>query len=195
MLLKVLPANRAVVPPAGLSAKAPAAGLFVPTVLKTLLLRANADDSDSLYSSILACARKNGTRVVELSEPSLVRAGDLSMDVFCLPGGQDENERCLMAMLHAGGLEVLVTADASDKMERSLTAAEDLSEADVLIVSHHGSRYASCDELLREVRGRTAVISTGYNRFGHPADETLDRLAEYGYTIQRTDRDGTIEIR
>ncbi len=40
MLLKVLPANRAVVPPAGLSAKAPAAGLFVPTVLKTLLLRA-----------------------------------------------------------------------------------------------------------------------------------------------------------
>ena len=163
--------------------------------VKTLLLRANADDSDGLYSSILACARKNGTRVVELSEPSLVRAGDLSMDVFCLPGGQDENERCLMAMLHAGVLEVLVTADASDKMERSLTAAEDLSEADVLIVSHHGSRYASCDELLREVRGRTAVISTGYNRFGHPADETLDRLAEYGYTIQRTDRDGTIEIR
>lgn len=40
MLLKVLPANRAVVPPAGLSARVPVVGLFVPTIMKTLLLRA-----------------------------------------------------------------------------------------------------------------------------------------------------------
>ena len=109
--------------------------------------------------------------------------------------GVEENERCLMTLLHAGTLDVLVTADASQAAERSLAGRKDLSGADVLIAGHHGSKNACCDELLRSVGGRTAVISVGWNRYGHPAEETLERLAANGYTVFRTDRDGTIEIR
>ena len=117
------------------------------------------------------------------------------MDVYCLPGGANENERCLMTMLRAGGIDVLITADAPKATERRLAAKEELSDADVLIVGHHGSKDASSEELLREVGGRTAVISVGYNTYGHPAEETLERLTAGGYTVLRTDLDGTIEIR
>ena len=43
--------------------------------------------------------------------------------------------------------------------------------------------------------GPLAAISVGYNSYGKPAQETLERLAAYGYNVLRTDEDGTIEIR
>ena len=43
--------------------------------------------------------------------------------------------------------------------------------------------------------GHTAVVSVGYNTYGHPTDETLERLRSCGYNIYRTDLNGNIEIR
>ena len=39
-----------------------------------------------------------------------------------------------------------------------------------------------------------AVISVGYNRYGHPAPETLERLAAAGCEIYRTDWMGTVAV-
>ena len=159
-----------------------------------LLLPADADDSDRLYDDIVACAERNGTRVVLLDGPITAISGRLEMELYKLPGGQTENERCLMTKLRIGDAAMLVTADATQAMERELTRQEELSDVDVLIVGHHGSKYASSSELLAEVGGGVAVISSGYNNYGHPAEETLERLTQYGYTVYRTDIDGNIEI-
>ena len=80
-------------------------------------------------------------------------------------------------------------------MERELAAQAELEKTDILIVGHHGSKYASSDELLKEVGGGLAVISVGYNNYGHPAPETLEALDACGYQVKRTDVDGTVEIR
>ena len=61
-------------------------------------------------------------------------------------------------------------------------------------MGHHGSRYASSPELLTAIGADTAVISVGYNPYGHPTEETLDRLREAGYRVLRTDTDGTLEF-
>ena len=44
------------------------------------------------------------------------------------------------------------------------------------------------------LRPETAVISTGYNRYGHPTKETLDKLNEYGVNVLRTDELGRIVL-
>ena len=41
----------------------------------------------------------------------------------------------------------------------------------------------------------TAVISVGYNTYGHPTDEALARLNLAGAEIYRTDIDGSITVR
>ena len=64
-----------------------------------------------------------------------------------------------------------------------------------MIAGHHGSRYASGGEFLESIGADTAVISVGYNTYGHPTNETLERLEAYGYNIYRTDLNGSVEIR
>ena len=68
-------------------------------------------------------------------------------------------------------------------------------DVEMLVVGHHGSRSSTSGELLKALRGNTAIISCGLNSYGHPSYEVLERLYAYGYEIYRTDLQGTIEIR
>ncbi len=161
----------------------------------TLVLPADADDSGGLYAGILSCADRHGTRVVAVENDTTASVGGINARIYKPADDGDENERCLMLSIQNGDTELLVTADASKKQERALARREDVSDTDILIVGHHGSKYASSRELLEEAGGGLAVISVGYNTYGHPAKETLDALKRYGYQIMRTDEDGTVEIR
>ena len=67
---------------------------------------------------------------------------------------------------------------------------------DVLIAGHHGAKDSTSPELLQAVRPETVCISVGEdNLYGHPAPELLARLKDFGCTVRRTDREGTILIR
>ena len=64
------------------------------------------------------------------------------------------------------------------------------------MVGHHGSQYSTTQELLERVRPELAVISVGKgNRYGHPAQETLERLDGAEARIYRTDLQGTVVVR
>ena len=71
-----------------------------------------------------------------------------------------------------------------------------LPDLEVLVVGHHGSKTSTCIELLHTTRPEIAVISVGDdNRYGHPANQVLQRLERYGCRIARTDEDGDVIIR
>ena len=56
--------------------------------------------------------------------------------------------------------------------------------SDILKVAHHGNKYSSSADFLEGVGAEAAVISIGKNNaYGHPAQETLDRLAAAGAVI------------
>ena len=70
-----------------------------------------------------------------------------------------------------------------------------LPDLDILVAGHHGSGDATCEELLAATTPEIAVISVGKNSYGHPNNETLRRLEQFGCRIYRTDLDGTIILR
>lgn len=78
--------------------------------------------------------------------------------------------------------------------ERKLLETYGLPDIEALVVGHHGSKYSTSDRLLDALTPETAVISVGANSYGHPADETLRRLAEHGCAIYRTDRQGGVHL-
>ena len=100
-----------------------------------------------------------------------------------------------MLTAEVGDEDILITGDVRGATERKLVNAQDLSDTDILIVGHHGSKYSSSGELLSAVGAENAVISVGYNNYGHPTNETLERLRAYGYNVYRTDLNGNVEIR
>lgn len=72
----------------------------------------------------------------------------------------------------------------------------DLPKLEVLVVGHHGSKYSTGQSLLDKTQPQIAIISVGLdNRYGHPAQEVLEKLTEAGCEIYRTDRNGKIIYR
>jgi competence protein ComEC len=92
--------------------------------------------------------------------------------------------------------DILLTGDRSAAGELELLERMDLPRLEVLVAGHHGSKHSTSQALLDATQPQVVVISVGANNgYGHPAQELLDRLAELGCTVFRTDLDGTILIR
>jgi competence protein ComEC len=69
-------------------------------------------------------------------------------------------------------------------------------KSDVLKVSHHGSKTGSSGDFISMVKPKISLISDGIkNKFGHPAEEVLQRLKNAGSDIARTDKSGAVLLR
>ena len=91
------------------------------------------------------------------------------------------------------------TGDIEGEGERQL--AKQLKECylnctwEVLKVAHHGSKNSSTEEFLRQVQPAYALISAGQeNRYGHPHQETVKRLADAGSKVYSTQENGAIIV-
>ena len=81
-------------------------------------------------------------------------------------------------------------------VEQQLLAHTDLPDLEVLVAGHHGSKSSTSEQLLAHTAPDYAFLSVGeHNTYGHPAQETLERLAAAGCRIYRTDLQGNITLR
>ncbi|SDB12111.1 competence protein ComEC [Pseudobutyrivibrio sp. YE44] len=65
----------------------------------------------------------------------------------------------------------------------------------LLKVSHHGSRYSSDSDFLEVLSPDVAVISCAErNRYGHPADEAVERIEVSGAQVYYTMKSGRIRV-
>ncbi len=163
--------------------------------VKTLILPEPGPDDAELHDRILSAAMQHGTDVRYVYEDGLVELEDIELRLYAPREAGGSNERCVCVRLSAGDYDCMISADSPMSRERELVRNYELSETELLIVGHHGSKYSSCPEYLSALGGETAVISCGYNSYGHPTQEVLERLMDYGYNILRTDMDSTVEIR
>jgi competence protein ComEC len=94
-----------------------------------------------------------------------------------------------------GESSFLFTGDASSKVELELIRSASDLDVDVLKVGHHGSRFSTSEEFLQATTPDIAVISVGVrNSYGHPTQDVLQRLQNFGITTLRTDQLGDVEL-
>ena len=136
----------------------------------------------------------------------------------------DPNEHNTVYMVNCKGIKIMVTGDLLEEDElkmieyyrhKSLSenaggeeqergteqtdgrdhAVIPMLKCDILKVAHHGSKSSSSEAFLDAVSPSIAVIQVGANNFyGHPHQQTIDRLEERGIPIYRTDLNGAVGI-
>ena len=138
---------------------------------------------------------EDGAAVTDIMEETRISYGDTEIVLFPSDVPEDDNEGSLAVLFRSGNCDILITGDRSGFGERLLMKQTNLPDLDILVAGHHGSKNATCEELLAATMPEIVVISVGENSYGHPDDETLERLERYGCRIYRTDLDGTVIFR
>lgn len=153
--------------------------------------------ADSLYAALLGRLDADGiawhpARRGERFELDGVRFTVLHPDTAWAEWGFDLNEDSVVLLVEYGAFQAVLTGDIGLPAERLLRGR--VGAVDLLKVGHHGSRGSTGAAWLTELRPKVAVVPVGVNRYGHPAPETLARLAAAAVDVRRTDRDGAITV-
>ncbi|MEX0962596.1 MAG: DNA internalization-related competence protein ComEC/Rec2 [Pseudohongiellaceae bacterium] len=108
----------------------------------------------------------------------------------------DENNNSCVLQLSFGDERILLPGDIEREAELELALKYgDGLRSTVLLAPHHGSLSSSSYGLLKRVRPRFVVFSSGYrNSFGHPHERVLARYGEFGTTALNTATTGMISF-
>jgi competence protein ComEC len=106
------------------------------------------------------------------------------------------NEDSLVLEVRYRGVSVWLTGDITAAVEEELAAsAVDRGQVVILKAAHHGSRTSSTPTFVKRLQPAVVLVSAGRgNQFGHPAPAVLQRYADVGAEVFRTDEDGQIEL-
>lgn len=110
------------------------------------------------------------------------------------PSMLESNTASIVAQLHYGDIDFMLTGDAPESIERYLVGAYgNQLKSEVLKLGHHGSKNSSSDEFLTVVAPNYAVVSAGKdNTYGHPSPETVARVRDHNIPIVSTIDEGRI---
>ena len=156
------------------------------------LPESTADQSN--LDELLRLAAEESAEVIFVSETVTFSSGKASLTLYPPLGSGTSNDEGLFALCSYEDFDLLITGDADSFVEQMLVKYYPIPDLELLMVGHHGSKHSTSAQLLEVLRPELAVISVGYNSYGHPADETLERLASLGAQVRRTDLDGPITI-
>jgi competence protein ComEC len=154
--------------------------------------------ADPLYGSFLTELEAQDVawvpaRAGSAFELDSVRFSILHPDTAWSGWQEDLNEDSIVLLVEYHGFRALLAGDAGLAAEARL--ARRVGRVDLLKVGHHGSRSATGEDWLAELRPAVAVISSGRgNGYGHPHTEVVERLGRQGVSLWRTDQAGTISV-
>lgn len=147
------------------------------------------------YEELLLAIESKGKTINKAETGKEYSLGELKLKIIGpseLSG--DLNEDSVVVLASYGETDVLLTGDAGLTAEKSYVKT--LGDIEVLKVGHHGSETATSDNLLDITTPEIAAISCGAdNQYGHPNQETLDKLNKRGIQIFSTETSGNIEVR
>lgn len=153
-----------------------------------------ADAASGRLELLLPCLQAEGTELIYVEEITRMELGPSTLTLYPPLGSGTSNEEGLFALCSNGDFDALITGDADAFVEKMLVKYYDVPDLELLVAGHHGSSGSTSEELLDALRPELVLISCGYNSYGHPAPETLERLARREVLTYRTDTMGTVSI-
>lgn len=151
------------------------------------------------YNALLDSIEARGIDINVVGEDDKYEFGESTLDIIHpFNSGFDvnanPNDTSIVGIFDYLDFELLLTGDIGVNIENQLIQNGLICDVDVLKVGHQGSKTSTSQNLLNIARPEVSVISVGRNNYGHPHDDVINRIKNFGSNIFRTDIDGTIEI-
>lgn len=109
------------------------------------------------------------------------------------------NNNAIVCKIIFFNFSILFTGDIEKEAEKEIVETYKFSrilKTDILKIPHHGSKTSSTNELLDLADPKLALIGVGVNnKFGHPNEETIEKLTKRKIKIYRTDLMGEIYLK
>ena len=155
------------------------------------------EHTSKTYTSFQSAVTDAGKTVYHPTAGSDYQLGDAYFTVVGpIKSYTDSNNNSIAIRIVNGDNSFLLTGDAETQSEEDMCRSGLNLYSDVICPGHHGSSNATTSLLLAYTPPTWAVISVGAgNDYGHPHQATLQRLADAGVTVLRTDEHGTIVAR
>lgn len=159
---------------------------------------------DEAYKEFVDLCNLYRIHLVYMKQGETLKDGEVIFQCLYPPNeysNDSRNDTSLVLNLVYREFEGLFVGDLEEQGEKWLLREKKqeqidlLSRYDVLKVGHHGSKYSSSMDFLEEIRPKMSIISCGEgNRYGHPHEETLERLGAIGSKVYITAEEGAITI-
>lgn len=151
-------------------------------------VQANTKTYEDVLNSI---ANKN----LSITTPSVgdkFTVGDANCEVMSVGENSDNLNTCsIVIRMEKDDISYLFMGDAEEENE----SARNWPQTTILKVGHHGSNSSSSQEFLNQVMPSLSIISVGEdNKYGHPHQETVQKLNEINSKIYMTKDVGNILI-
>ena len=165
--------------------------------IRTLVLPSNWKQEHALVQ-LAEVAQQRGVTTVEIKAGEILEEGALQL-VCIQPSVTDSmlngNAGSMVLSVDFQGFSMLCAGDCELEGERALTTRIAGRNYDVLKVAHHGSKNSSSAPFLNTVQPKIAIISASANNsYGHPHQETIERLRDIGCRVFETAKNGAITI-
>ena len=113
--------------------------------------------------------------------------GKFKITTFKKENAKNDNENSIIAVLNNDKVNILMMGDASMNGLRNIP-----KNIQILKVGHHGAKSVVDTNMIKALNIETAIISTGFNKFGHPNPLTINQLKNL--KIYRTDKSNSVKI-
>jgi competence protein ComEC len=147
------------------------------------------------FLDVLNAIKSKGLTVTSPTPGSSFNLSDVHFTIVA-PNSQsyeNMNNYSIVLKLEYGSTSFLFAGDAQSESEKEMLANGYNLKSDVLKVGHHGSSSSTTATFLKAVFPKYAVIFVGAgNDYGHPHQETLDKLNSARVRLYRTDLNGSI---
>jgi len=138
--------------------------------------------STQTYERYLDAVEAHDVTLYETREGDRIQFSGVETTVLGPPEpyleNEARNENSIVLRIEHGETSFLFTGDAEDDQEAYLVETYGSGlRSTVLKAGHHGSASSTSGPLLNATDPRTVVVSSAYDsRYGHPSNETLERL-------------------
>jgi len=160
------------------------------------VIMTDASNDVVTFSRLIGVIEDSGVRVLQAQPGNTYGADGINLQILApLADFDDFNEYSVVTRVEYKDVSMIVPGDAETRSEELMLETYQRGEldADILKLGHHGSRTSSTPEFLAAVSPKWSIASCGLNNaYGHPHQQTLERTADLGIPVLRTDELGSI---